>query len=68
MEESDLALQLFAADWQIYEAGDLRVLHDTDLDHHNSVEVTSGVNQCGTVRILELPLYWLGPGTGAGGQ
>jgi len=27
MEESDLALQLFAADWQIYEAGDLRLLH-----------------------------------------
>ena len=43
MEESDLSLQLFEAGWQIYEAGDLRVFHDTDLKHHQSPEVTSGV-------------------------
>jgi GT2 family glycosyltransferase len=43
MEERDLSLQLFAAGWQIYEAGDLRVFHDTDLKHHQSPEITSGV-------------------------
>jgi GT2 family glycosyltransferase len=43
MEERDLSLQFFAADWQIYQAGDLRVFHDTDLQHHRSPEVTSGI-------------------------
>jgi GT2 family glycosyltransferase len=43
MEELDLSLQLFTAGWQIYEAGDLRVFHDTDLKYHRSSEVTSGV-------------------------
>jgi len=43
MEEKDLSIQLFAYGWQIYEAGDLRVFHDTDLKHHVSPEVTSGV-------------------------
>src|SRR5262249_20271382 len=43
MEECDLSLQLFAAGWQMYEAGNLRVFHDTDLRHHQSTEITSGV-------------------------
>jgi GT2 family glycosyltransferase len=43
IEESDVSLQLFAAGWKIYESGDLRVFHDTDLAHHHSSEVTSGV-------------------------
>jgi len=42
MEESDVSLQLFASGWQIYEAGELRVLHDTVLKHHEAPEVTSG--------------------------
>jgi GT2 family glycosyltransferase len=42
MEESDLSLQLFAAGWHLYEAGNLRVFHDTDLKHHQSPEITSG--------------------------
>src|SRR5262249_10936470 len=36
MEESDLSLQLFAAGWQICEARELRVFHDSDLAHHQS--------------------------------
>jgi hypothetical protein len=36
-------LQLFARGWHIYEAGSLRVFHDTNLQHHESREVTSGV-------------------------
>jgi GT2 family glycosyltransferase len=43
MEENDLSLQLFGAGWHIYEAGNLRVLHDTDLKHHQSPEITSAV-------------------------
>jgi GT2 family glycosyltransferase len=43
MEECDLSLQLFAVGWQIYEAGGLRVFHDTDLKHHESPEITAGV-------------------------
>jgi GT2 family glycosyltransferase len=63
MEESDLALQLFAADWRIYEAGDLRVLHDTDLDHHNSAEITSGViTNVGLYVFLNYPFIGWGRG------
>jgi transposase len=43
MEESDLSIQLFASDWQIFEAGALRVFHDTELKHHQSAEITAGV-------------------------
>jgi GT2 family glycosyltransferase len=43
MEESDLSLQLFAAGWKIYESRMLRVFHDTDLNHHQSSEITAGV-------------------------
>lgn len=43
MEETDLSMQLFAAGWQIFEAGDLRVFHDTELKHHQSPEITAGV-------------------------
>ncbi|HEY0302420.1 MAG TPA: hypothetical protein VGC36_13835, partial [Rhizomicrobium sp.] len=42
MEESDLALQLFAAGWTIMESGELRVFHDTDLKHHDSAEIVAG--------------------------
>lgn len=41
MEESDLALQLFALGWKIYWSGELRVFHDTELRHHESPEVTA---------------------------
>jgi GT2 family glycosyltransferase len=42
MEEMDLSLQLFEAGWQIFQTGNLRVFHDTELKHHQSPEITSG--------------------------
>ena len=63
MEESDLSLQLFAAGWQIYEAGELRVFHDTDLAHHQSPEVTSGViANVGLFAYLNYPIIGWGWG------
>jgi GT2 family glycosyltransferase len=57
MEEHDLSLQLFAAGWQIYEAGHLRVFHDTDLKHHESPEITSGaIANTGLYVFLHYPL------------
>jgi len=42
MEEGDLALQLFAADWTMLESEQLRVFHDTELRHHDSPEIVAG--------------------------
>jgi GT2 family glycosyltransferase len=42
MEESDIALQLFAAGWTMLESGQLRVFHDTELRHHDSAEIVAG--------------------------
>ena len=41
LEESDLALQLFAAGWKIFHSAELRVFHDTDRRRHNTPEITS---------------------------
>ena len=63
MEEHDLSLQLFAAGWQIYEAGNLRVFHDTDLRHHQSPEITSGaIANTGLYAFLHYPLIGWGLG------
>jgi GT2 family glycosyltransferase len=63
LEESDLSLQLFAAGWEIYEVGDLRVFHDSDLDHHKSARVTSGViANVGLYAFLHYPLIGWGRG------
>ena len=63
MEESDLSLQLFAAGWNIYEAGSLRVFHDTDLKHHQAPEITSGViENVGLYAFLHYPLIGWGLG------
>jgi GT2 family glycosyltransferase len=43
IEESDVSLQLLAAGWKIYQAGNLRVFHDTDLEHRESPEIVSAV-------------------------
>ena len=43
LEETDLSLQLFACNWRIYEAGELRVFHDTALSHHQRPEITECV-------------------------
>jgi GT2 family glycosyltransferase len=58
MEESDVSLQLFAAGWQVYEAGTLRVFHDTDLKHHESPEVTAGtITNVGLCAFLHYPFF-----------
>jgi GT2 family glycosyltransferase len=63
MEETDLSLQLFAAGWHIYEAGDLRVLHDTDLKHHRSSEINAGaITNVGLLVFLHFPLIRWGSG------
>jgi GT2 family glycosyltransferase len=63
MEENDLSLQLFVAGWHIYEAGDLRVFHDTDLRHHQTPEVTSGaIANVGLYVFLHYPLIGWGRG------
>jgi hypothetical protein len=63
MEESDLSIQLFAAGWQIYEAGELRVFHDTDLTHRESPEITSGtITNVGLCAFLHYPIIGWGWG------
>jgi GT2 family glycosyltransferase len=43
LEETDLSLQLFARKYKIYESGDLRVFHDTELQHHQDEETVQYV-------------------------
>jgi GT2 family glycosyltransferase len=63
MEETDVSIQLFAAGWDIYEAGDLRVFHDTELKHHESPEVTAGViANAGLCAFLNYPMLGWGRG------
>src|SRR5262249_14764769 len=63
MEENDLSLQLFAAGWCIYKAGNLRVFHDTDLEHHESPEVTSEtIANIGLCAFLHYPVAGWGWG------
>jgi GT2 family glycosyltransferase len=63
MEESDLSLQLFAAGWHIYETGELRVFHDTTLEHHKSAEITSGIfTNIGLRVFLHYPIHGWGRG------
>lgn len=63
MEETDLSLQLFAAGWHIYEAGDLRVFHDTDLKHHQSSEINAGaITNVGLFVFLHFPVLRWGIG------
>ena len=42
IEESDLALQLFSSGREIYKSSELRVFHDTDLQHHRKKEIVAG--------------------------
>jgi len=63
MEESDLSLQLFVAGWQIYECGDLRVFHDTELKHHESAEITAAsITNIGLYAFLHYPVIGWGWG------
>ena len=57
MEEGDVSLQLAAAGWELYSAGQLRVFHDTDLMHRESPEVTSAtITNVGLCAFLHYPL------------
>jgi GT2 family glycosyltransferase len=63
MEEADLSMQLFVAGWHIYKAGDLRVLHDTDLNHHRSSEINGGaITNLGLFVFLHFPVVRWGSG------
>jgi GT2 family glycosyltransferase len=63
MEECDLSLQLFVTGWHMYQAGSLRVFHDTDLKHHRAPEITSGViGNVGLYAFLHYPLIGWGLG------
>jgi GT2 family glycosyltransferase len=57
IEETDLSLQLFATGWHVYQSGELRVFHDTELAHHQSPEITSAVvANVGLFAFLNYPL------------
>ncbi len=43
LEETDLSLQLFAKGYNIYQSGELRVFHDTELRHHQDQETVQYV-------------------------
>jgi len=63
MEESDLSLQLFVVGWHIYESGELRVFHDTELAHHVSPEITAGaIANVGLYAFLHYPVMGWGVG------
>jgi GT2 family glycosyltransferase len=44
MEETDIAIQLYAKGWKIVRSGALRVFHDTDMvpSHHQAPDITAG--------------------------
>jgi GT2 family glycosyltransferase len=44
-EEVDLAMQLHALEWSIFQCRSLRVFHDTQLSHHAGAEVVAGTVQ-----------------------
>jgi hypothetical protein len=60
IEERDVALQLYAAGWQIFQCADLRVFHDTFLSHHRTPEITAGtVENAVLLAWLRYPVsYW----------
>lgn len=63
MEESDLALRLHAAGYEIVSDAALRVYHDTDLGHHESAGVTTAsLRNLALLAYLRYPpaLWWLG--------
>lgn len=63
MEESDVSLQLFDRGWEIYQSGELRVFHDTDLGHHQTEDVTSGmIRNVGLYAFLNYPIRAWGLG------
>src|SRR5207237_5558809 len=51
---------LFDRGWQIYQSGEIRVFHDTELAHHGSVENTAGsIANVALFGFLHYPIrYW----------
>jgi GT2 family glycosyltransferase len=65
MEENDVSIQLMARDWHIYDAGELRVFHDTDRKHQETPEVTSRIiTNVGLYAFLNYPVIGWGLGLG----
>jgi GT2 family glycosyltransferase len=63
MEETDLAIQFMAAGWKIFESGDLRVFHDTNLKHHQSEDITAAsIANVGLYVFLHYPISGWGWG------
>ncbi|MBD2666129.1 glycosyl transferase, group 2 family protein [Richelia sinica FACHB-800] len=60
MEEADVALQLLELDWQILESFNLRVFHDTALEHHNNPSVNAAhIANTALLAYLRYPItYW----------
>jgi GT2 family glycosyltransferase len=45
IEEVDLAMQLFALEWDILQCSSLRVYHDTQFSHHDRADLVAGTVQ-----------------------
>lgn len=60
MEEADVALQLLEQGWQILESDNLRVFHDTALEHHNNPLVNAAhIANIALLAYLRYPCtYW----------
>jgi GT2 family glycosyltransferase len=58
VEENDVSLQLFAKGYKIYESGELRVFHDTKLEHHrNAAVVECVVANVALLAFLRYPVW-----------
>lgn len=63
IEESDVGLQLFVKEWQVFSAEELRVYHDTDRTHHEAAKVTaSTITNLALLAFLHYPAIDLGRG------
>jgi glycosyltransferase involved in cell wall biosynthesis len=63
LEETDVALQLYAKNYAIYESGQLRVFHDTELRHHREPEITECVvANAALFAFLRYPIWLWGLG------
>jgi GT2 family glycosyltransferase len=63
IEEVDLSLQLLGEGWEIIRVNNLRVRHDTKLEHHEDPAVTAGaIANKALLVYLRYPLRYLGWG------
>ncbi|TAE60381.1 MAG: glycosyltransferase family 2 protein [Nostocales cyanobacterium] len=63
MEEVDLSLRLHDLGWKILESSNLRVFHNTQLEHHNNPKITAAsIANLMLLTYLRYPvvLWWLG--------